>query len=139
MRIPIRPVSESLDPEEMLSRDWIVALVHRSYHDQLQTCVCLLDPNGEHRRRWRDGTTDQFPIFAVHDAVYTRTRSLPLFTAVLAISSKFFRPELYESLLRIANRLVGQAIFDSVCAIEIIQAICMLHCEWSELAPRCLI
>jgi hypothetical protein len=72
----------------------------------------------------------RFPVsFPVHTAKYTRKRSLPLFTAVLAISSKFFRPELYENLLSIANKLVGQAIFDSVCAIEIVQAICMLHCK----------
>lgn len=30
-------------------------------------------------------------------------------------------------LLTLANRLIGQAIFDSVYAIELVQAICLLH------------
>jgi len=78
------------------------------YHHQLQTCVCLLDPN-------------------IHNPSYTRTRSLPLFTAVLTVSSKFFRPDLYEALLALANKLVGLAILESLYAIEIVQAICLLH------------
>lgn len=78
------------------------------YFDQLQTCVCLLDPT-------------------IHTATYTRGASLELFTAVLAISCKFFRPEMYETLLAVANRLVNRAISDCVCAIELVQAICILH------------
>jgi hypothetical protein len=53
---------------------------------------------------------------------------LPLFTAVLTVSSKFFRPDLYEALLSLANKLLGQAILEGLYAIEIVQAICLLHC-----------
>lgn len=78
------------------------------YFDQLQTCVCLLDP-------------------AIHTASYTRSVSLPLFTAVLAVTCKFFRPDLYEALLAGSNSLVDRAITNCVCAIEVVQAICILH------------
>ncbi|CAK9781628.1 unnamed protein product [Cutaneotrichosporon oleaginosum] len=78
------------------------------YFDQLQTCVCLLDP-------------------AVHTAGYTRHASLELFTAVLTVASKFFRPELYETVLALSNRLVSTAIAECVAAIELVQAICILH------------
>lgn len=78
------------------------------YFDQLQTCVCLLDP-------------------AVHTASYTRQASLELFAAVLTVASKFFRPELYENLLALADRLVSTAIAECVAAIELVQAICILH------------
>lgn len=78
------------------------------YFDQLQTCVCLLDP-------------------AIHTARYTYRASLQLFLAVLTVASKFFRPELYDQLNNIANRLIDRAMSDCVCAIEIVQAICILH------------
>ncbi|BEJ00543.1 hypothetical protein CcaverHIS631_0504000 [Cutaneotrichosporon cavernicola] len=78
------------------------------YFDQLQTCVCLLDP-------------------AIHTAAYTRQASLELFTAVLTVASKFFRPELYETVLAFSNRLVSTAIAECVATIELAQAICILH------------
>lgn len=78
------------------------------YFDQLQTCVCLLDP-------------------AIHTATYARQTSLELFTAVLTVASKFFRPELYETVLALADRLVSTAIAESVASIELVQAICILH------------
>lgn len=78
------------------------------YFDQLQTCVCLLDP-------------------AIHTAGYARQASLELFTAVLTVASKFFRPELYETVLALANRLVSSAIAECVASIELVQAICILH------------
>lgn len=78
------------------------------YFDQLQTCVCLLDPT-------------------IHTAAYTRRRSLQLFVAVLTVACKFFRPEMYETMLSLANNLVNQAIAECVAAIELVQAICILH------------
>lgn len=78
------------------------------YFDQLQTCVCLLDP-------------------AIHSASYTFSASLPLFTAVLAVTCKFLRPEIYEVLLAASSNLIDRAISDCVCSIEVVQAICLLH------------
>ncbi|ORX34316.1 hypothetical protein BD324DRAFT_637509 [Kockovaella imperatae] len=106
---PRSVVSFQNDPVSirLLSMDEADSLFHH-YHEHLQTCVCQLDP-------------------AIHNAEYTRSQSLQLFTAVLAVSAKFFRPELYERLLDMANSLVGQAIYANIYAIEIVQAICLLH------------
>ncbi|GMK55682.1 hypothetical protein CspeluHIS016_0207380 [Cutaneotrichosporon spelunceum] len=91
----------------ILSMDECDSLFHH-YFDQLQTCVCLLDP-------------------AIHTATYTRHASPELFTAVLTVASKFFRPELYERVLESSDRLVSNAIAQCVATIELVQAICILH------------
>ena len=75
---------------------------------------------------------DKTSLSTVHNAHYTRNQSLALFSAVLSVSSKFFRPELYEPLLGVAERLVGQAMYACVVAIEVVQAICLLHCASSR-------
>ncbi|KAL1406130.1 hypothetical protein Q8F55_007813 [Vanrija albida] len=106
---PTPPTTRRDDPigQGVLSMDECDSLFGH-YFDQLQTCVCLLDP-------------------AVHTARYTRRASLHLFAAVLAVSSKFFRPDLYETILGIANTLVSAAIAGCVAQIELVQAICLLH------------
>lgn len=102
-----------------------VAEADGSYFDQLQTCVCQLDP-----KRMYDWA-DQL-LMPVHTAAYTRAQSSILFTAVVAVSSKFFRPEVYEQALAMAERLVGQAMSECVSTIEVVQAICLLHCGSCE-------
>lgn len=67
----------------------------------------------------------------VHTASYVRQRSPQLFSAVLASASKFFRPELYEPLLAIADLTIERAIYSGVHTIEVVQAICLLHCKFA--------
>jgi hypothetical protein len=68
-------------------------------------------------------------LISVHTASYVRQRSPQLFSAVLASASKFFRPELYEPLLAMADLIIERAIYSGVHTIEVVQAICLLHCE----------
>jgi len=68
----------------------------------------------------------------VHTPQYVRQRSPQLFAAVLASASKFFRPELYEPLLAVADLVVERAIYGGVHTIEVVQAICLLHCQSSS-------
>ncbi|KAM0753993.1 hypothetical protein T439DRAFT_353737 [Meredithblackwellia eburnea MCA 4105] len=67
----------------------------------------------------------------LHTAMYTRTASTVLFTAILAASAKFFRRDLYSNLLSHAQQLVGRAMIETLSCVEVIQAICILV-YWKE-------
>lgn len=82
------------------------------YFTNLQDCICLLDPQ-------------------LHTAVYMRENSIVLFTAVLAIASKFSQPQLYPRLLQNANDAIRTAILEPIYHIGVVQAICILVCPSS--------
>jgi hypothetical protein len=52
-----------------------------------------------------------------------------LFTAVLAIASKFSQPQLYPKLLQNANDAIRTAILEPIYHIGVVQAICILVCS----------
>ena len=55
-----------------------------------------------------------------------------LFTAVLAIASKFSQPQLYSRLLQTANDAIRTAILEPIYHIGVVQAICILVCLYSS-------
>lgn len=68
---------------------------------------------------------------AVHTLEYMRQTSPALFTAVLAASAKFFRQDLYKSLLSYAQQLVARGMADTVVEIGFVQAMLVLV-YWKE-------
>jgi len=58
-----------------------------------------------------------------------RQNSMVLFTAVLAIASKFSQPQLYHKLLQNANDAIRTAILEPIYHIGVVQAICILVCS----------
>ena len=69
---------------------------------------------------------------AVHTAMYMRENSMVLFTAVLAIASKFCLPQLYPRLLQNANDAIRTAILEPIYHIGVVQAICILVCSFAS-------
>ncbi|GAA5864625.1 hypothetical protein JCM1840_002177 [Sporobolomyces johnsonii] len=67
----------------------------------------------------------------LHTPEYVRSTSTVLFTALLAVSAKFFRTDLYPTLLMSAQQLVIRGIGDSVADIGLVQAILLLV-YWKE-------
>ncbi|GAA5913502.1 hypothetical protein JCM6882_002380 [Rhodosporidiobolus microsporus] len=61
----------------------------------------------------------------LHKVDYVRRTSTVLFTTILAVSAKFFRPDLYASLLASSRQLIGRAIVDGKASVGLIQAICI--------------
>jgi hypothetical protein len=64
--------------------------------------------------------------FKVHTAEWVRSSSTVLFSAILAVSAKFFRPALYPTLLAHAQQLVTRGIADALSQIGLVQALCLL-------------
>lgn len=62
----------------------------------------------------------------LHSCTAVRRTSTLLFTAVLTITSKILRPKVYASCLLLANKLVGQAVENGLCSIEVVQAFHLL-------------
>lgn len=69
-----------------------------------------------------------FPLLfnLVHTAEWVRSTSTVLFSAILAVSAKFFRPILYPTLLAHAQQLVTRGIADALSQIGLVQALCLL-------------
>ncbi|GAA6059514.1 hypothetical protein JCM10212_006012 [Sporobolomyces blumeae] len=67
----------------------------------------------------------------LHTSEYVRATSTVLFSAVLAVSAKFFRPDLYPSLLMSAQQLVVRGTGSAEVDIGLIQS-CLLLVYWKE-------
>ncbi|ORY90761.1 hypothetical protein BCR35DRAFT_299328 [Leucosporidium creatinivorum] len=67
----------------------------------------------------------------LHTAEWVRSTSTVLFSAILAVSAKFFRPTLYPTLLAHAQQLVTRGIADALSQIGLVQALCLLV-YWKE-------
>ncbi|CEQ42613.1 SPOSA6832_04455, partial [Sporobolomyces salmonicolor] len=67
----------------------------------------------------------------LHTLDFVRRTSTVLLTSMLAVSSKFFRPDLYPSLLMQAKQLTGRAIVEGVASLGLIQSILLLV-YWKE-------
>ncbi|GAA5821093.1 hypothetical protein JCM11251_001958 [Rhodosporidiobolus azoricus] len=67
----------------------------------------------------------------LHKVNYVRRTSTVLFTTVLAVSAKFFRPDLYPSLLASSRQLIGRAIVDGKASVGLIQAM-LIATYWKE-------
>ncbi|GAA6009006.1 hypothetical protein JCM10207_004062 [Rhodosporidiobolus poonsookiae] len=68
----------------------------------------------------------------LHTAEYVRSTSTVLYTAMLAVSAKFFRQDLYPSLLLSAQQLVTRCMGgDGELDIGLVQA-CLLCSYWKE-------
>lgn len=79
----------------------------------------------------------------VHTVDWVRASSTVLFTSILCVSAKFFRPDLYQPLLSHAQQLIARGIADSLAQLGLVQALCLLiywkvrrDCFPSLLAPR---
>ncbi|CAE6451927.1 unnamed protein product, partial [Rhizoctonia solani] len=71
----------------------------RLYHEFLNPLIALLDP-------------------ALHTPTYVRTRSSVLFTAILTVSCRFARPNVWENCNSLGQTLLGRALADGICSIE---------------------
>lgn len=70
-------------------------------------------------------------LLPVHTTEWVRSSSTVLFSAILAVSAKFFRPALYPTLLAHAQQLVTRGIADALSQIGLVQALCLLV-YWKE-------
>ncbi|KAF8669655.1 Fungal specific transcription factor domain [Rhizoctonia solani] len=77
------------------------------YHEFLNPLIALLDP-------------------ALHTPTYVRTRSSVLFTAILTVSCRFARPNVWENCNSLGQTLLGRALADGICSIEYVQALSLL-------------
>lgn len=62
-------------------------------------------------------------------------RRTVLFTAILAVTAKHYRPDLYPAILDEAHRQVGRGMADCNGGIELVQAICLVV-FWKVSAQR---
>ncbi|GAA5998910.1 fungal specific transcription factor domain-containing protein [Rhodotorula paludigena] len=67
----------------------------------------------------------------LHTLDFCRRTSTVLFSAILAVSAKFSRPDLYPALLANAKQLVGRGIVEARASVGLIQAILALV-YWKE-------
>ncbi|GAA5903357.1 hypothetical protein JCM8208_001897 [Rhodotorula glutinis] len=62
----------------------------------------------------------------LHTLAFVRSTSTVLFAALLAVSAKFARPDLYPALLANAQQLIGRGIVEARASVGLIQAILTL-------------
>ncbi|KZV75905.1 hypothetical protein PENSPDRAFT_748106 [Peniophora sp. CONT] len=74
--------------------------------------ICLFDP-------------------ALHSVDYIRLRSPFLFTVLLMVSCKFFKPEVFHRCQELARELATQALTGDWKSVEVVQAFACL-CYWEE-------
>ncbi|PCH39576.1 hypothetical protein WOLCODRAFT_141318 [Wolfiporia cocos MD-104 SS10] len=68
---------------------------------------------------------------ALHSVQYVRKRSSFLFTALVMACCKFFKPELYQPVLRLAHDFAVRAFAENTKGVEVVQAFaCMTY--WKE-------
>ncbi|GAA6060701.1 hypothetical protein JCM10212_003322, partial [Sporobolomyces blumeae] len=67
----------------------------------------------------------------LHTVSHVRSTSTVLFTSLLAVSAKFFRPDLYPALLARAKQLTGTAMAEGTATVPFIQSLCVLV-FWKE-------
>nr|XP_019009527.1 uncharacterized protein I206_06176 [Kwoniella pini CBS 10737]OCF48308.1 hypothetical protein I206_06176 [Kwoniella pini CBS 10737] len=77
------------------------------FHDRLNHLVAVLD-------------------YKLHTLSYLRRTSTVLFTAVIAVASKFSRPDLHHSLLSHAQTLLTRSINNGVTDVAVVQSIMIL-------------
>ncbi|GAA6008223.1 hypothetical protein JCM10207_000044 [Rhodosporidiobolus poonsookiae] len=109
----IEPLSREPDPVDLAVLSELEAMqLFNHFHATLNGYVILLDP-------------------FLHTVPFTRRTSSVLFTTMLAVSAKFFRPDLYMTLLSYAKQLIGRGIVDGKASVGLIQAILCLS-YWKE-------
>ncbi|GAA6023995.1 hypothetical protein JCM11491_002874 [Sporobolomyces phaffii] len=67
----------------------------------------------------------------LHTPSYVRQTSTVLFTSLLAVSAKFFRPDLYPTLLAHAKALTGRAMAEGTATVAVVQSLFLLV-FWKE-------
>lgn len=82
------------------------------YHKSMNGFIILLDP-------------------FLHTVDYVRRTSPTLFSTILAVSAKFIRPQLYDSLLMHAKQLVGRGIIDGKVSIGLVQSL-LIQVYWKK-------
>lgn len=88
-----------------------------SFHRHLNPMIAILDPNRKCPAR--------FPLTQVHTLDYIRGSTI-LFTAVIAVGSRFIRKELHQPLLTHAQMILNRATATGDVNIGIIQALLIL-------------
>lgn len=63
---------------------------------------------------------------AVHTVEYLRKHSTVLFSAILAASSKFYKKELYDTLIGHTNAMTSRAIWVASEDTSLVQTLCIL-------------
>lgn len=67
----------------------------------------------------------------LHTPSHVRETSTVLFTSLLAVSAKFFRPDLYPTLLAHAKALTGRAMAEGTATVAVVQSLFLLV-FWKE-------
>ncbi|WWC66062.1 uncharacterized protein I303_108684 [Kwoniella dejecticola CBS 10117] len=84
-----------------------VSSLNARFHDRLNHLVAVLD-------------------YKLHTLAYLRRSSTVLFTAVIAVASKFSRPDLHHILLSHAQTLLTRSINNGVADVAVVQSIMIL-------------
>lgn len=63
---------------------------------------------------------------ALHTALFVRSTSPFLFSAILTVAIRITRPALYPPSLKFVKALFGQCVEHSICTLEFVQAIATL-------------
>ncbi|GAA5934128.1 uncharacterized protein JCM15063_000562 [Sporobolomyces koalae] len=112
-RTQAQPINRQADPvDHGVLTDAEAAELFEHFHSTLNAYLILFDRH-------------------LHTVSYVRQTSTVLFTSLLAVSAKFFRPDLYPTLLAHAKALTGQAMADGTASVAIVQSLFLLV-YWKE-------
>ncbi|GAA5979585.1 hypothetical protein JCM5350_004946 [Sporobolomyces pararoseus] len=107
------PITREADPVDMgVLSEAEAAQLFEHFHSTLNAYLILFDSH-------------------LHTPTYVRQTSTVLFTCLLAVSSKFFRPDLYATLLAHAKALTGRAMAEGTATVAVVQSIFLLV-FWKE-------
>lgn len=81
------------------------------------------------------GTHGTCLLLPVHTFEFTRSETVILFSAVLSAGAKFFRPDVYTTLLAQTQHILNRAVAEGVYDVGILQAIGILV-YWRETTDR---
>ncbi|PWN36981.1 uncharacterized protein FA14DRAFT_152397 [Meira miltonrushii] len=110
LNVDIFPEADPIDMHVLSELDARQLFDH--YHQKMNGFIILLDP-------------------FLHTVDYVRRTSPTLFSTILAVSAKFIRPKLYDSLLMHAKQLVGRGIIDGKVSIGLVQSL-LIQVYWKK-------
>ncbi|GAA5838307.1 hypothetical protein JCM9279_003194 [Rhodotorula babjevae] len=68
---------------------------------------------------------------ALHSPEWVRHKSALLYTAVITVTAKAERPQVYNACVLLSNKLVGQAVEFSLSTVEVVQSLLLLT-HWKQ-------
>ncbi|GAA5851214.1 hypothetical protein JCM3766R1_002109 [Sporobolomyces carnicolor] len=107
------PITREADPVDLgVLTEGEAAQLFDHFHSTLNSYLILFDRH-------------------LHTPSYVRETSTVLFTSLLAVASKFFRTDLYPTLLEHAKALTGRAMAEGTATVAVVQSLFLLV-FWKE-------